>query len=620
VPLRELILGRRLRSDEEAVEQVGPLSAVPVMGLDALASAAYGPEAAMTVLLPLGHAASRYVIGISIAVTAVLLAVYFSYRQTIAAYPDGGGAYTVAKENLGRLPGLLAATALCVDYVLNVAVAISAGVGALVSAVPSLLPRTLPLCLLILAVLTVVNLRGVRSAGIAFLVPTYLFVAVVGVVVVLGVTRILLRGHAPASVPPMAAPAVGTAATWLLLRSFASGCTALTGVEAVSNAVPAFREPRVVLARRTLTAIVAILACLLLGGAVLSRLYGITARPPLQAGYESVLSQVIAAVVGRGPGYYLAIASVLLVLSLSADTSFTDFPRVCRLLALDEYLPPGFAHRGRRLIYTQGILVLATLSAILLLAFRGVTDRLIPLFAVGAFTAFTLSQLGMVAHWRRTGGRYARHSMVANGVGAAATALTLAIIVVSKFTEGAWLTVLSFPVLLLLFLRYRGRQGRLARKLAPLQPLDPRALEPPLVVVPLQRLDRLTCRALRLGLSISPEVEAVQVLAEDLKQDDLTSRWERLVELPMRPTGRPPPRLVVLASPYREQIGPLIDHVLALADRHRHRTIAVVVPELVERRWYHFIAAPGSTILTQLIVLRGHSRIAVVNAPWYVED
>jgi amino acid transporter len=622
VSLRELILGKPLRNDEEQVERVRPVSAIPAMGLDALASAAYGPEAALTVLLPLGHMAPRYIVGISVAVVAVLSAVYCSYRQTIAAYPDGGGAYTVAKDNLGPHIGLLAATALCVDYILNVTVAISAGVGAIASAVPALLPKTLSLGLVILLILTVVNLRGVRSAGVAFMAPTYLFIAVLGVSILLGIAKVVVHGQAVPAVPPVTVPATMSAAgAWLLLRSFASGCTALTGVEAVSNAIPVFREPKAILARRTLASIVSILAYLLLGVAVLSRLYGISATPPGQNGYQSVLSQMIAAVAGRGPFYYLAMAAVLMVLALSANTSFTDFPRVCRLLAQDAYLPAGFAHRGRRLVYTHGIVALALLSACLLIAFQGITDRLIPLFAVGAFTAFTLSQLGMVMRWRRVGGPTARRSMLVNGLGAFATAATLGTIVISKFTEGAWLTILSFPLLWAAFVHFRRHQECLERQLVDEQPLSPQPVRPPMVVVPLRRLDRVAHQALHFGMSISPEVEAVQVRVEDLQtQSDLSRRWEDLVERPLRAAGRQPPRLVIIPSPYREHLQPIIDHVLGLADRHQDRVVAVVLPEVVERRWYHFLTSQSATLLTQLLLWRGDPRVVVVNAPWYVKD
>ncbi|HKU28107.1 MAG TPA: APC family permease, partial [Candidatus Sulfotelmatobacter sp.] len=437
--LLDLLLGRPLASSEEQSEQLGTLSGVPIFGLDALGSAAYGPEAALTLLIPLGVGGIHYIVPVTILVIALLGIVYFSYRQTIAAYPEGGSSYVVARQNLGSFAGLLAGTALMVDFVLVVAVGIAAGVGALVSAVPALQAHTLPLCLFMLLLITVVNLRGLRTTGMIFMFPTYLFIFCLLVVLGLGFVRMLMSGGHPTAIvpPPRPSPAgVEIAGIWLLLRSFANGCTAMTGVEAVSTGITAFREPRVRTARRTLSLIIGVLAILLAGIAFICRAYGISATVPGQAGYQTVLSLITAAVVGRNWFYYITIASVLMVLVLQANTAFTGFPNVCRAIAQDGYLPYAFISRGRRLVYSHGIYVLTFLSAVLLIVFRGVTDRLIPLFAVGAFLAFTFSQAGMVQHWRRTGGRHAKHSMVINGVGAVATAVTVVIVITSKFMEG----------------------------------------------------------------------------------------------------------------------------------------------------------------------------------------
>jgi amino acid transporter len=327
----DLLFGKRLETAAGRSEQVGSLSGVPILGLDALSSAAYGPEAALTLLLPLGAVSVRYIWPIMAAVIALMTVVCVSYRQTIAAYPGGGGSYTVAKENLGPSTGLVAAAALLLDYVLNVAVGISAGVGAIVSALPDLQPHTLPLCLMLLGLLTVVNLRGVRSTGAALAVPTYLFLACMAVLMSVGIAKVIAAGGHPSPVTPAPALPAATEAvsTWLVLRAFASGCTALTGVEAVSNAVPIFRAPSTHRAQRTLTAIVTVLAVLLAGVALLCRAYGVGATIPDQPGYQSVLSQVLGAVAGRGVFYGVAIASIFSILALSANTSFADFPRVC---------------------------------------------------------------------------------------------------------------------------------------------------------------------------------------------------------------------------------------------------------------------------------------------------
>ncbi len=398
--LLDVIFGRSLASHEERAQKIGPSAGIPVFGLDALSSAAYGPEAALTLLIPLGAAGIAYILPVSFSIIVLLAIVYLSYRQTIAAYPGGGGSYTVARRNLGTFPGLLAAAALMIDYVLNVAVGISAGVGALVSAAPALLPWTLPICLAALLCITIVNLRGVREAGLFFMVPTYLFLGCLLIMIAIGVIKAIAAGGHPQPVvaPPVMPLATSTLSAWMLLQVFASGCTAMTGVEAVSNGVKAFREPAVQHAQRTLTIIIAFLILLLAGIAYLAAAYGIGATDPGKPGYQSILSMMLGAVAGRGLFYYVSIGAILLVLSLSANTSFADFPRLCRIIAQDGYLPRSFGAVGRRLVYSQGIWVLAILSAGLLILFGGVTDRLIPLFAVGAFLAFTLSQAGIIIH------------------------------------------------------------------------------------------------------------------------------------------------------------------------------------------------------------------------------
>ena len=501
--LNDLLFGKPLRSSEEAGEKLGPVGGLSVFGLDALSSAAYGPEAALTLLIPLAAAGIAYMVPITASIIILLAIVYFSYRQTIEAYPTGGGSYTVARQNLGDFSGLLAAAALMIDYVLTAAVGISAGVGALVSAVPSLEPHTLLICLVILLLITIVNLRGVRETGAVFIVPTYLFVGSLLVTLMLGLVKTLAAGGHPLPVvapPPLPLPtaAVGI---WLLLKAFSSGCTAMTGVEAISNGVKAFREPLVKSAQRALTAIIAILIVLLAGIAYLVRAYHIGATDPGKAGYQSVLSQLTAAVAGQGVFYYITMGSILLVLALSANTAFADFPRLCRALAEDGYLPQGFASRGRRLVYSQGIWVLALLCASLLILFGGVTDRLIPLFAVGAF--------------------------------------------------------------------------------------------------------------------LSSEVQALHIKCEK-DSGNFLQTWDRDVEGPAKRAGLAAPRLVVLPSPYRFVITPILDYILELERSNPDRQIAVLIPELVERHWYHyFLHNQRAEWLRALLLAKGNQRIMLVNVPWY---
>src|SRR5271157_3959903 len=529
--LNDLLFGRPLRSSEEAGEKLGPVGGLSVFGLDALSSAAYGPEAALTLMIPLAAAGIAYIVPITASIIILLVIVYFSYRQTIEAYPSGGGSYTVARENLGEFPGLLAAAALMIDYVLTAAVGISAGVGALVSAVPSLEPHTLLICLVILLLVTIVNLRGVRETGAVFIVPTYLFVGSLLVTLLLGLVKTLAAGGHPAPVVALPSLPLPTAAvsTWLLLKAFSSGCTAMTGVEAISNGVKAFREPLVKSAQRALTAIIAILIVLLAGIAYLVRAYHIGATDPGKAGYQSVLSQLTVAVAGQGVFYYITMGSILLVLALSANTAFADFPRLCRAVAEDGYLPHGFASRGRRLVFSQGIWVLAVLCAALLILFGGVTDRLIPLFAVGAFLAFTLSQAGMVAHWRRIKGKGSRRSMIVNGLGAVATGITLIVVLVAKFTSGAWVSALLVAGLVATMMWVRRHYSEVAQETCSTSPLEVETVAPPIVVVPIEAWSKIAQRALQFALTLSPDIRAVHVATEE-ETNALREEWGKDVE------------------------------------------------------------------------------------------
>ncbi|MGZ3390439.1 MAG: APC family permease [Isosphaeraceae bacterium] len=621
--ITDYLFGRRLATYEEGEQRVGVLAGIPMLGLDALGSAAYGPEAALTLLIPLGAAGLRYIGPISTLIIIILMVVYFSYRQTIAAYPLGGGSYTVARENLGTTAGLLAAAALMLDYVLVVAVGISAGVGALVSALPMLQPHTLALCLAILALLTVVNLRGVRESGIAFMVPTYLFIVTLLAVLAYGALKALAAGGHPAPVvAPAELPQAQMAGSlWIFMRAFASGCTAMTGVEAVSNGVTAFREPTVPHARKTLTAIIMILAVMLAGIAYLCRAYNIGATEPGRPGYQSILSQLVAAVVGRGTFYYITIGSVLCVLALSANTGFADFPRLCRIVAQDGFMPQSFAHRGRRLVYSHGILVLAGLSAGLLIGFGGITDNLIPLFAVGAFLAFTLSQAGMVEHWRRAGGEHAGKSMAINATGAVCTAVTLVVVLVSKFAEGAWVMILLIPGLIVLFTSVHRHYQSVARQIASSEPLDAQALQPPVVLLPIGSWNAITRKAMRFALKLSPDLYALHIAGDEHAMLALEDGWKTLVVEPTKAAGVPAPKLIVVYSPYRRLYLPLKDAVTDLRNAHPHRDIAVIIPQLIGTHWYHVLLHNKTGVLFEAYLrLSGFRRVIVINVPWYLKE
>ncbi len=551
--LVDLLLGRPLATEEEKAERIGPGKGVPIFGLDALSSAAYGPEAALTLLIPLGLSGVAYIVPISISIIILLAIVYFSYRQTIMAYPQGGGSYTVASENLGVWAGLLAAASLMVDYVLTAAVGISAGVGALVSAMPSLQKHTLALRLVILIVVTLVNLRGVSETGGIFLVPTYLFIFCLLAMIALGVIKTLTAGGHPV---PMVAP---------------------------------------------------------------PRLGGVAATPPGEPGYQSVLSQLLAAITGNGIFYGLSIGSILVVLALSANTAFADFPRLSRAIAQNGFLPDGLAIRGRRLVYIQGVYALALLAGTLLTVFDGVTDRLIPLYAVGAFMAFTLSQAGMVMHWKRVRGPGSSKSMFVNGLGAVATGLTVIIVLIAKFTEGAWITLLLIPGLILIMVVVKRHYNLVVDEIDNDAPVNVQDLTPPLVVITVDRWSRISNKALRFAMSISPDILALHVDYGE-ESDTLASQWDGLME-PARRAGLTGPRLVVLKSPYRFVIRPILDYVLDLEESNPRRQIAVLIPELVERRWHlKLLHNHRSSVLRALLLFQGDKRITVINIPWYLTD
>jgi hypothetical protein len=394
----------------------------------------------------------------------------------------------------------------------------------------------------------------------------------------------------------------------------------MTGVEAVSNGVKAFREPSSKMAQQALTVIIAILGIMLAGIAYLVKTYQIAATEPGSSSYQSVLSMLIAAVMGRGTFYWISIISILLVLALSANTAFADFPRLCRAIAANGYLPYAFSLRGRRLVFSQGVYVLAILSALLLIIFGGVTDRLIPLYAVGAFLAFTLSQAGMVQHWRRTGGEKAHHFMLVNGIGAVTTGITVVVVLVAKFVEGAWITVLLIPLMIVTMLAVKRHFQSVQRQIMDTGPLQLDEICEPLIVLPVDRWSKISEKGVRFAMSLSTEIKAVHVDPSE-ETDGFHKTWAELVEAPIKAAGKPVPELVVLKSPYRFVITPLVDYVLDLSMKNPDRVVAVLVPELVERHWYHlFLHNQRAQALKALLLVRGNQRVITMNVPWYLQE
>ena len=603
--IKRLLIGRPIPTSGAGNERLTKTKALAILASDALASVAYGTEALLVILVFGGAAAFRYVMPISLAILALLALVSISYRQTIPAYPGGGGSYIVARENLGTIPGLIAAGSLMVDYILNVAVSVSAGVLALISAFPSLASYTVPLCLASLVIVMVGNLRGLRESGNIFALPTYFFIVSILALIGVGLFRVLTGDAAATGTPREAISTTQSVGIFLILRAFANGCTALTGVEAISNGIPAFKKPETRNAAITLTWVASLLGAMFIGVSFLARQYGIVPRDS-----ESVVSQVAAQVFGgRGIPYYLIQAATILILLLATNTSFADFPRLGSILARDGFLPHQFQFRGDRLAFTTGVVALTVASGALLVAFHGQTNQLIPLFAIGAFLAFTFSQAGMVQHWRHMPGNH-RRSMLINGAGAVTTGVTSIVIAVSKFRDGAWITVLIIPVFVLLFLAISRHYTRVERELTPTESdSDPllNAQGEQIVVVPVAAINKATLHALAYARRLSSQVVAVHVTDDVDAGAALQRDWEKWC------TGV---SLVILESPYRSLIAPLLSYITLVQRKHPRAVLMVVVPEYIPAHWWEQ-ALHSQTALRLKAQLLFRPNTVVVSVPYH---
>ena len=537
------------------------------------------------------------------------MVVAISYSQTLYAYPSGGGSYSVAKENLGATPGLVAAGALLIDYILTSAVSLTAGVAAIASAFPALWDDRVPLALVILVVITVANLRGLRESGTIMTVPVYIFVGAFGAMLLAGIVAAVRDGPGTwAGLPTVGVPVT----TFLLLHTFAAGCTALTGIEAISNGVTVFRPPVSRNASRTLWVMAGLMVLLFLGSIGLTQYLAIVPQ-----GVETILSGLSHRVLGDGPAYLLVQASTLLILAVAANTSFAGFPRVASVLARDRYLPHQFAHLGDRLVYSNGMVVLAVLTAVLIVVFGGDSHALIPLFAVGVFLAFTLSQAGMVIHWfKARGGRWPIKALV-NGFGATVTGATFLIVAYSKFREGAWIVLILILGLALVFRAVHLHYREVGRELT-LRGLPPglRALPKPRVIIPISGVHRGVIEALRYAESISSDIKAVYVETDGGTAERVRQEWER---------WRFEARLEIVPSPYRSIIGPILEFIDAEDARHNDGQLAtIVLPEFVPARWWQVLLHNQTAFLLKLALLYrkrrfGHVR-AIVDIPYYLRE
>jgi amino acid transporter len=576
-----VLVGRPLRTSEASKEQITPIEGLSALSLDALTSVAYGPEAIIIVLALAGAGALHLVLPITLAIVALLAILVFSYRQVIDAYPGGGGAYAVSRANLGSNASLVAAAALIVDYTLTVAVSIAAGVGALTSAFPSLSSGTVPLCLGILAVITLLNLRGLGDTARAFLLPTMLFI--VGLLAIIAIGLVHPLGlHAPQPGRPLLTThGLQVVSVLLVLKAFSAGCSALTGVEAIANGVPLFKQPRVTRAKRTELLLGVILGAMLLGLAVLARRWHIGPRSN-----QTVLSQIMGLAVGRHWAYYIVSLTITIVLALAANTSFGGLPILASLLARDNYLPHLFSLRGDRQVFANGIWVLAGLSAGLLIAVGGNTNDMIPLFAIGVFTGFTLSQTGLVVHWWRTRPPRWHYRATVNSFGAVVTALATVVFLVTKFAQGGWVVVVAVPIFVFLFTRIHAYYTRAALELGvgvlPGKPTSKRTL----VIVPVTSVSRLTRHALSEALSLGQEVIAVSVVIDqgDEGQDKIGALERDWAE------WNPGPPLRILRTEFTSVVEPIlafIDEAREDSDQQIVVLIPVVIPERLRYRILH---------------------------------
>jgi len=600
--LKKLVVGSPLATAQARHERLSKTAALAVFSSDALSSVAYATEEILLILVLAGTTALHYSIPIGFAIAGLIAVVVSSYRQTIFAYPQGGGSYIVTKDNLGTLPGLISGGALLIDYVLTVAVSVAAGVAALTSAVPGLYDYRVGIGVGFVAAITLANLRGLRESGNLFALPTYLFIGFVTILILYGLVRWTFGWDAAAHVPDPQIAAVQNLSVFLVLRAFASGCAALTGVEAVSDGVPAFKPPEAKNARIVLAWLGVILISLFVGITFLTRHYHLTPLPE-----QTILSQLARQIFGDGALYYAIQASTMLILVLAANTAFADFPRLSFFLARDGFLPRQFGSRGDRLVFSNGILILGGTAAALLVLFGGSTHALIPLYAVGVFLSFTLSQASMVRRWlvRREPGWRWRWWL--NAAGAATTGLVVVVITATKFTHGAWVVVLLIPLLVMLFMAIRRHYADVAGQLS----LDGYGGPPPMehtVLVLAGDLHKGVIHALQYARTLSPSVKGVYVELDPEKTRRLEEKWIKW--------GMGVP-LVVLSSPYRSLLQPFLEylnHLLALGDNHM---VTIVIPEFVTKHWWqHLLHNQTAFLIKGTLLFR--KNVVVTDVPYHL--
>jgi amino acid transporter len=574
--IRGLLFGRPISSAMEMAERLPKWKALPIFSSDVMSSVAYASEASLFTLAAVGAVAFNFLMPISLLVIALLAVVTISYRQTIRAYPNGGGSYIVAHANLGVLPGLIAAASLLVDYVLTVSVSVSSGVFNLASAITSIhsYHLELPLIIVFIILVTTLNLRGLRDSGTMVASPAYIFIGSMMLMIAIGLIRTVL-GNAPhvGEVQDAMMSNGQTLTVFLLARAFADGCSAMTGTEAVANGVPAFKPPEWKNAQTTMLVMSALLGIMFLG---MTLLVGITGAHPSTS--VSILSQIAAAVYGSSPLYWILMFATMGILVLAAQTSFADFPRLASILSRDGYFPRQFALRGERLSFNTGIVLLAGLSILLVVAFGGSVNALIPLYAIGVFTSFTLSQSGMVRHWWVERGPNWRRSAIINGTGACVTAVVVVVQILVKFTEGAWIIIVVVPILVcvMLFIKHEYEMEGRGLEVAPDMVFGP-AHRRQRVVVAAQAMSRAVVQAVRVGQTMGEEVQIVHVTLDHAEGEQFRERVERQL---------PGARVVLVESPYRALVRPFVRYLEVSQAEDPERLTIVLLPEHLPRHWW----------------------------------
>jgi amino acid transporter len=586
-------------------ERLTALGGLAALSLDALSSVAYGPEAILVVLVAAGTAGLRYSMPVTIAIVVLLIVLVISYRQVIEAFPNGGGAYAVSRRHLGRVPALVAAASLCVDYVLNAAVGVSAGVEALTAAFPSLYGARVWLCLGVLALITAANLWGVAEAARVFMVPTVAFIVAIFAVIIIG----LLRSHPAVALSQSLPPVTDTVGVLLVLKAFASGCSALTGVEAIANSVPQFRQPRARRAQHTEAALGAILGLMLLGLGELIRRWDALPQPG-----TTVLAQLTAGSVGHGVIFYIIQLITLVLLALAANTSFGGLPVLAGLLARDNFLPHVFGLRADRRVFRYGVGFLAIAAALLLIVAQGNTQALVPVFAVGVFVGFTLSQVGMVRHWLEGRDPGFRRKAAINGLGALLTFAATVIELVSKFLAGAWLVALLIPLLVLLFLAVSRTYRRIGAQLGIGQVPPPPVKEATLVVVPVSGMSRLTAEGVSVAMSLGQDVVAVTVVYTDEADDPDDASPDDAADVSFRDeweAWRPEVPLVTLRSAHRSLAKPIVAYLRSVESASRYRRLVVVIPEVEPYRPWEWLLHNQRGIILERAIRRGTENVVL---------